>query len=387
MKNDYPVLKMFSITVALFIMTGILSLCFSTFTAHAGGIGWSVVPSANVSPVNNSLQSVAALSTNKVWAVGYSVQGATKSALVKRTLIERYNGTVWQVVTSPNVGTGDNVLTGVAAISANNVWAVGSSPLGALVLHYNGAGWHLVSAPVACQLNAVTAITANDVWAVGTMGYRSCTEHFNGANWSLSATPNMGTSDNALLGVSASSSHNVWAVGSYCVGVGCDRGGGSFHTLILHYTSSRWNAVSSPNPSSYDSQLNAVTVISATNVWAVGASFTNPFTGSTLIEHFNGIRWTQVASPGVNIRSTLTAIAPVSATNMFAVGFSTSPKYGLLTLIEHFNGKTWSIVASPSPGKNAILSGATHVPGAARFWAVGSYSTNTSGSTLIERNN
>jgi hypothetical protein len=386
MKNTHPVLKMFSVIIVLFMMIGIFSSCFSTFTAHAGGTVWSVVPGVNVSPNENSLQSVAALSTSKVWAVGYSVQGATKGTLAKRTLIEHYNGAAWQAATSPNIGTGDNTLTGVAAISANNVWAVGSSPLGALILHYNGAGWHLVSAPAACQLNAVTAITANDVWAVGTMAYRSCTEHFNGANWSLASTPNLGTSDNVLSGVSASSSHDVWAVGNYCVGNGCDRGGGSFHTLILHYTGSRWNAVSSPNPSSYDNQLNAVTVISATNAWAVGASFTTPMTGSTLIEHFNGIRWTQVAGPGINIRSTLTAIVPVSATDMFAVGFSTSPKYGLLTLIEHFNGKTWSIVASPSPGKNAILSGVTHVPGAARFWAIGSYSASISGSTLIERN-
>jgi len=389
MKNNYPVLKMFSVTAVLFMIIGITMLCFPSLIAHAGGTGWSVVPSANASPVENSLQSVAALSTNKVWAVGYSLQGATKSALVKRTLIEHYNGTVWRTAASPNVGTGDNVLTGVAAISANNVWAAGYSPLGALILHYNGAGWYHVSAPTACKLNAVTAITTNDVWAVGVMAYRSCTEHFDGTSWRLVSTPNMGTSDNTLQGVSASSSHNVWAVGSYCIGNGCDRGGGSFRTLVLHYIDARWSVVASPNPSAYDSDLNAVTAISANNVWAVGASYTNPMTGSTLIEHFDGIRWATVASPGVNIRSTLTAIVPVSATDMFAVGHSTSPKYGLLTLIEHFNGTTWSIVASPAPGQNSMLNGLTHVPGAprgtAQFWAVGSYSISASGSTLIER--
>ena len=145
---------------------------------------------------------------------GYSLQGATKSALVKRTLIEHYNGSVWQVGASPNVGTGDNVLTGVAAITANNVWAAGYSPLGALILHYNGAGWHVVSAPTACKLNAITAINTNDVWAVGAMGYRSCTENFDGTSWRLVSTPIMGSSDNTLQGVSGSSSQNVWAVGT-----------------------------------------------------------------------------------------------------------------------------------------------------------------------------
>ena len=389
MKNNYPVLKLFSVTAILFMMIEITMLCFPSLTAHAGGTGWSVIPSANASSVENSLQSVAALSTNKVWAVGYSLQGATKSALVKRTLIEHYDGTVWQVVASPNVGTGDNVLTGVAAITANNVWAAGYSPLGALILHYNGAGWHVVAAPTACKLNAITAINTNDVWVVGAMGYRSCTENFDGTSWKLVSTPIMGSSDNTLQGVSGSSSQNVWAVGNYCIGNGCDRGGGSFHTMILHYIGSRWSVVPSPDPSTYDNQLNAVTAISATDAWAVGANLANPMAGSTLIVHYDGISWTQVVSPSVNARSFLIAIASVSATDMFAVGFSVSPTYGMVTLIEHFDGTTWSIVSSPSPGKNSMLNGLAHVAGAplgtAQFWGVGSYSAGASGATLTER--
>lgn len=388
MKNNYPRLKkMIFLLVAVIGVTG-LGFLSNGNVVHAGETGWRVVSSPNVSPNANALQSVVALSTDKVWAVGYSVQGATKSALVKRTLIERFNGTAWHIVTSPDVGTGDNTLTGVAALSAKNVWAIGSSPRGALVLHFDGMRWHIVTAPVACQLNAITAISANDVWVVGTMSFQSCTEHFNGTSWSLVSTPNMGTSDNMLLGVSAGSSHNVWAVGTYCMGIGCDRGGGKFQTLILHYTGVRWSVVSSPNPSSYENQLNAVTVISATDAWAVGQDDTNPMTGSTLIVHFNGTRWTQVVSPGINSRSILTAVASASATDIFAVGSSITSN-SVVMLIEHFNGTTWSIVASPSPGTGNVLNGLTHVPGAAsgtaQFWAVGSYSTRTSGSTLTER--
>ena len=388
MKNNYPRLKkMIFLLLTVIGVTG-LGFLYHGNVVHAGGTGWSVVSSPSASSHDNSLQSVAALSTNKVWAAGYSVQGTTKSTVVKRTLIEHFNGTAWRIVTSPDVGTGDNVLTGVAILSEKNVWAVGSSPLGALVLHFNGTGWHLVSAPVGCQLNAVTAVTANDVWAVGTMSFRSCTEHFNGTSWSLVSTPFMGTSDNTLSGVSASSSRDVWAVGTYCIGGGCDHGGGSFQTLILHFTGAHWSVVPSPSPSSYANQLNAVTVISATDAWAVGENKTAPMTGTTLIVHFDGISWTQVVSPGINSRSALTAIASASATDMFAVGSSNTPT-SIVTLIEHFNGTTWSIVTSPSPGRDNGLSGITHVPGAilgtAQFWAVGSYSTNTTGSTLTER--
>ena len=390
MKSNDRGLKLSSATILLLIMVGIISLCVPPGVSHASGTGWSIVSSPNASRTDNSLQAVAALSTDKVWAVGYSLHGTTKSTLVKQTLIERYNGTSWHIVTSPDVGTGDNTLTGVAAISDKDAWAVGSSLLGALVLHFDGRAWHLVSVPAACQLKAITAISANDIWAVGSMSNQSCAEHFNGTRWSLVSTPKIGTSDNSLLGIAASSARDVWAVGTYCIGMVCDRGGsGGFKTLVLHYNGSRWSAVPSPNPGSYANQLNAVTVVSATNVWAVGAISTTPFTGSTLIMHFNGIRWTQVASPGVNIGSDLTAIAAASATNLFAVGSRTTTNFGSTTLIEHFNGTTWSIVSSPSPGTDSILYSLAHVPGAAlgaaQFWAVGAYSTNTAGSTLTER--
>ena len=358
--------------------------------AQASGMGWSVVSSPNASTNDNVLKAVAAISTNKVWAVGYSVQGASKSSLVKRTLIERYYGTSWHIVGSPNVGTGDNILTGVAAISSKDVWAVGYSPNGALALHFDGMVWHVVSAPSACQFNAMTAISANDLWAVGNMSLQPCAEHFDGTSWTLVHTPAMGSSDNTLLGVSASSSTNVWAVGTYCTGNGCDMGGGVFQTMIFHYDSShRWSVVASPNPSAYVNQLNAVTVISATNVWAVGSENTNITTSAPLIEHFDGTSWIQVVSPAVNGSSSLTGIAAASATDIYAVGSSIVSSVSYPAVIEHFDGNSWSLVSNTSPGMFNTFNGVVHVPhaapGNAQFWAVGAYNNNTPQLTLTER--
>ena len=39
--------------------------------------------------------------------------------------VEHWNGTSWAIVPSPNMGTGNNHLNGVAAVSASDVWAVG----------------------------------------------------------------------------------------------------------------------------------------------------------------------------------------------------------------------------------------------------------------------
>jgi hypothetical protein len=359
--------------------------------AQASGTGWSVVSSPNASPNDNVLQAVAAVSTNKVWAVGYAVHGTSKNNVVKRTLIERYNGTNWHIVASPNVGTGDNVLTGVAVISGKDAWAVGYSSNGGLVLHFDGLRWQIFSAPSACQFNAITAISANDVWAVGKIAYQPCAEHFDGTSWTLVHTPTMGSSDNTLLGVSASSSTNVWAVGTYCTGNGCDMGGGVFQTMIFHYDSShRWSVVASPNPSIYVNQLNAVTVISATDAWAVGSENTSITTSTTLIEHFDGTSWTQVVSPTVNGSSSLTGIAAASATDIYAVGSTiiASP-LSYPTVIEHFDGNSWSLVSNTSPGTFNTFNSVVHVPhaalGNAQFWAVGAYNNNTPNLTLTER--
>ena len=48
-------------------------------------------------------------------------------------------------VTSPNVGTDINLLLGVTAVSANDVWAVGAySPDQTLIERWNGTEWTVV---------------------------------------------------------------------------------------------------------------------------------------------------------------------------------------------------------------------------------------------------
>src|SRR5215210_1188548 len=91
------------------------------------GPSWGVVPSPSNGTAGNLLSSVAVVSVNDVWAVG----AYSNTASVSQNLIERWDGTGWTVVPSPNVGSGDNYLEGVSAVSSGNVWAVG--------YYYNGA--------------------------------------------------------------------------------------------------------------------------------------------------------------------------------------------------------------------------------------------------------
>src|SRR5690242_3634233 len=59
---------------------------------------WSVVPSPNPNGPGN-LNAVAAVSAHDIWAVGGFNNQATGA---QQTLIEHWNGTIWQIVASPN---------------------------------------------------------------------------------------------------------------------------------------------------------------------------------------------------------------------------------------------------------------------------------------------
>src|SRR5207253_6218734 len=123
---------------------------------------------------------VAAVSSNDVWAVGHE-SGGTSPAL-----IEHWNGTSWSAVPT----TSRDQLYGVAAISANNVWVVGyysSSPPSLYhpeSMHWDGSSWSQVSmrdrGALFNYVHAVAALPTNDVWAVGDNQYPEGTliEHY-----------------------------------------------------------------------------------------------------------------------------------------------------------------------------------------------------------------
>ena len=100
--------------------------------------------------------------------------------------------------------------------------------------------------------------------------------------------------------------------------------------------------------------LRGVACISPTACFAVGgADSVSSRSARTVIERWNGQRWSKVASPNPTGATTsyLFGISCVSATSCFAVGNTGS--YGarmLKSLVERWNGKTWSIVKTPNAG-------------------------------------
>ncbi len=340
-------------------------------TGVAEAASWSVVPSPNPGVSGNVLNSVAVVASTNVWAVGDITVGNGAS----QTLTEHWNGMTWSVVPSPSPSAFSNVLSGVTAVSANDIWVVGSFANAhdipqTLTEHWNGTTWSVVPSPNAGTsttnvLNAVQADSANDVWAVGQFsaasGFRqTLTEHWNGKKWSVVSSPNVGTHDNILHGVTTVSAHDVWAVGDFL------DSNSNAHTLIEHWNGTTWSVVPSPSPVA--STLNDVKAVSANDVWAVGGAAPS----QTLTEHWNGTKWSVVPSlsPGTNDNA-LAGVAIISAHNIWAVGFALNN--GLAqTLIEHWNGTTWSVVPSPNPSSTLnFLNGVAADPYSGQTWAVG----------------
>jgi hypothetical protein len=92
--------------------------------------------------------------------------------------------------------------------------------------------------------------------------------------------------DAAFAAVTASWTHNIWAVGAR--NSQCSNGGAQCKTLIEHWNGQRWTSVASPNPPSrYINTLMGISAVSRTDTWAVGSTDFE----STLIIHWNGTSW------------------------------------------------------------------------------------------------
>jgi hypothetical protein len=254
----------------ILILLGLAVLCLQSAIADS----WLIVASPNGPRQVNELHGVSALAENDVWAVGvsYNIERTLGS-----TLIEHWNGSRWSVVPSPNPSSSVNMINAVAAVSANDVWAVGTAPTPTdtvLILHWNGTTWSVVPNPTngipLTNLAALTVISANDIWAVGSgvIGDESATAtlHWNGTRWSVIPSPNVGPGvDNSLTGVAAVSSNDVWAVGTQQPTNLSDPS-----ALILHWNGSAWTIV--PNVSPEGSHLQAASAVASNDVWATGYS-------------------------------------------------------------------------------------------------------------------
>lgn len=218
---------------------------YQTLVEHWDGSSWSIVMSPNTLPVeNNVLESATCISASDCWTVGYS-----RTSGVFQTLVERWDGASWTIVNSPNVnGAPFNILNSVRCTSASDCWAVGDYQMASttvnlvsqtLIERWNGTSWNIVTSPNSSTtdgnfLQSMTCLSASDCWTVGAHNtdtvQQTLIEQWDGTSWAIVASPsNSDVQISQLLGVTCASKFDCWAVGF-------SGDGSTFQTLIEHYT-------------------------------------------------------------------------------------------------------------------------------------------------------
>jgi hypothetical protein len=267
-----------------------------------------------------------AVSANDVWAVGSSAAGGVET----RPRAAHWAGKGWNVVPAP--GGSRTYLRGVAAISRWNVWAVGAKKRGPLLEHWNGSTWTRVpGGPRDGLLHAIDALSPDDVWAVGTQEMRtlgegsedSLVERLRGGLWQSLPAPELDRLDDRLLAVSAESSTDVWAVGSYDEP---DRA-----PLAMRWDGQAWSVEPTSELPRRWTSLSAVAAIGPGDVWAAGSHGIG--NGErTLLAHWDGVRWTRMPAR----LGSLSDLAVLSPRDIWAVGGLVSAQGKSRTLVEHY---------------------------------------------------
>jgi hypothetical protein len=162
-------------------------------------------------------------------------------------LIERWNGSTWSTMPSPNLGQ-ESGLNSVSCITDNSCLAVGEggSRLNAasLIEQWDGNSWSIVTNPslgVSSSLQSVSCAGVTSCVAIGTFqrtarnqNLATFIEQWGGASWSVVRT----------LGGIKSLNAVSCGITTLCVAVGSI----GTSTLIFRWNGIKWARMKSPNP-------------------------------------------------------------------------------------------------------------------------------------------
>lgn len=175
-------------------------------------------------------------------------------------------------------------------------------------------------------LRRVLAYTAGVVVLVGALASGPVSAASHDAPWSTAGPPTYAAGQ--LQGVSAVSSTDVWAVGS------CHK-----HTALLkHWDGTSWQHVPGPRPGT-TSVLFGVSAVAGDDVWAVGAFEKRGF--HTLVQHYDGNAWTTIKDAAASAPDRyLSSVSADAANDVWAVGvdYGNTPA----PVVERWDGAAWS---------------------------------------------
>src|SRR5215471_18913367 len=317
------------------------------------GTKWQLQPAPSSGA--SYLVGVSCTSPTACTAVGGSAPGTPG-----RALAERWDGSSWRVQQTPSPA--GAFLAGVACTSPSACTAVGGSDAGALAERWNGTTWTTQAAANPPQgggfLNGVACLSSSACTAVGNSNAGNLAERWNGTRWQIQPTANpAGARFTFLNTVACASASTCIAAGAYI------DSSGAFRALAERWDGASWAIQPTPRlPGGMISLLIGVACTSATGCLAVG--FSGPNGGdnqspATLAERWDGSAWRvqHTPSPPGAAASNLNAASCVSRTACIAVGNTSNSRGTSLPLAQRWNGHSWSIQPAPSPADGGNLIG------------------------------
>jgi hypothetical protein len=308
------------------------------FVAHFDGSHWTRIPAVSPSKRFAALLAVDADSSKDAWAGGEY----ENSSGVEEPLMERWDGTAWSQVAVPDAGPDGGELLSVVAISPDDAYAAGETRTGpqsfrGILDHWDGSSWTAVSAPdvADASASAVAATSASDVWLEGAIPGSPLIDHFDGTEWTTTKVADPGTG--SLVGLAAVAPGDAWAVGYQETP--------DSPSLVEHFDGTRWRRVASPKPhggGTASTALGFISAVSSTDVWAAGQLIysATPQIEDTLVEHWDGTRWSIVPSPDPRPTNHVFGLSADSGTDAWLIGAKTG-EGGMF--VEHWNGHRWTV--------------------------------------------
>jgi len=245
---------------------------------HWDGADWSRVDS----PASQQLHAIDLVSTDDGWAVGdYGT-------------ILHWDGQAWSPVASPTEAS----LHDVDMVSATDGWIVSGYP--GIFLHWDGSTWSQVGDQTYRHLYGIDMLSPTDGWAVG----EGPIWHWDGLAWQTM----QGT--DVLYGIDMLSPTDGWAGGGYYWG---EEG---WETVLGHWDGASWSL-----EQDWGWPLRSIAMVSSTDGWAVGGGTHTNHWGCTYagweFKRWDGAAWVDVGNPGGR---QLNAVTMLSANEGWAVG-------------------------------------------------------------------
>jgi hypothetical protein len=381
----------------------------------AASAAWTVPPTPNVAGANSTnLRSVDCSSANSCMAVGNAVfPGGFKLPSPSTTVAERWDGTSWQVVPSPNPpGATWSELNGISCPLPRICFAVGfwrtdpNSPFGSgiprpLIELWDGTSWSIQPGPDVPQ-GSLDAVSCSGLLACTAVGsvldqslHQPLAERWDGTGWHVQSTPTPNSTDpheNSLLAVSCPRRGTCTAVGGSTTFGACPPCGPSDRSPLVERWFGRVDSwgLEAAKPDGFDSGFSGVSCPDGRVCFAVGWFLPSSVSIATLAERRVGLSWSVMPTPNPprpppnQASAQLTGVSCPGRRACHAVGIGdVAGHFG--TFAERFDGASWQLESIPTNGLEVPALSDVSCPSRFFCMAVGTVSGSSGPATLAAK--